>query len=316
MPAKHALLIIGYQRVENILTIVDIARKVSVGNIIVYLDGSKANDDELLSKQKDLVTRLSISRGVTPSIDVVQSKFNRGCAASVLTAIDYAFNKFENVYILEDDCIPDPSFFAFCDSSLAKLLADDSLWLTCGSQFVPEALTHGYAFESKYPFTWGWFTTRAKWTEIRKAMFSPSTKPAFKNISRVEKRYWSAGRNRALTGITDVWDTVLVFAMLRDGKRALLPPVNLVINVGNDEFATHTGNDSIWISRPAKPFVEPIRLSSDSYELEKWVYKNVFHISSRHLITTRITQILDLLHLKKRKFKSNLALRINLPGIN
>ena len=68
------------------------------------------------------------------------------------------------------------------------------------------------------------------------------------NISSLdyERIYWLEGARRAYQGYVDVWDTALV-ALINSGPFfTLLPPTNLISNIGNDSVATHTGEDTLW----------------------------------------------------------------------
>lgn len=310
MKQNSALLIVGFKRMENILNILNVARMAGVQNFVIYLDGPKDNDSELREKQTRFVELFSKLSEQNLTTTIFRSEHNYGCAVTVLRAIDFAFHAYEYLYILEDDCIPSASFFDFSDFSFGILESDHSIWLSCGTQFAPESITEGLIQISRYPLTWGWSTTRKKWIEIREALFLPPRIYLSAGTSLVEQRYWRAGRDRAIMGITDVWDTVLVYAMLTLNKRALLPPKNLVENIGDDEAATHTRKASPWIKNPANSLVFPIRVASHSDNLDKWIRKNVFGISPRHLFSTRITQILDILHMKPRKFNQGLDRRI------
>ena len=43
---------------------------------------------------------------------------NMGCRRRVSSGLDWVFDTVEQAIILEDDCLPDPSFFRFCEELL------------------------------------------------------------------------------------------------------------------------------------------------------------------------------------------------------
>ena len=97
------------------------------------------------------------------------SDVNLGCEANVELGLDWVFSQVEEAIILEDDCIPDPTFFPFCEELLAKYSSDERIWHIAGnSHWVPTELFDGrsYAF-STYASVWGWATWRRAWQAHR-----------------------------------------------------------------------------------------------------------------------------------------------------
>jgi hypothetical protein len=222
----------------------------------------------------------------------------------VLSACDWAFGNYDAVAILEDDCQPSIGFFDYCQDSNEFLKKNEDVLLACGTQFVPESLTSSNPYLSKYALTWGWFTRAPQWRAIRTLLAKESNR----KIPRVwsldyEDVYWHEGARRAYQGYVDVWDTALVAIINQGSYFALLPGDNLITNVGNDSVATHTGNDKLWTHALQEGYecggFENITLNSQA---DAWLRENFYQIKFRHLITTRVTRILDFF--KKSKFGS------------
>jgi hypothetical protein len=79
-----------------------------------------------------------------------------------LTPFDEAsFEQVERAIILEDDCLPDPSFFRFCDEMLERYRDNNRVSLVSGGnlQFGQQRGTGSYYF-SKYTHIWGWASWR------------------------------------------------------------------------------------------------------------------------------------------------------------
>ena len=63
-------------------------------------------------------------RNIVSAVDwpcQVQADFadeNMGCRRRVISGLDWVFSQVEEAIILEDDCVPDPSFFPFCSELL------------------------------------------------------------------------------------------------------------------------------------------------------------------------------------------------------
>ena len=304
------VLIIGYKRTKNILRLIHLLEDFGAPNVLVYLDRASQSDAETLRSQDELIIEIErFKTGTHKNLDFFVSSANQKCAVTVLSAISYAFENFRYVYVLEDDCIPTEGFFEFVSVNRELLETTRSLWLICGSQFVPPEITERKSIISRYALTWGWFTSRAKWQQIRELMFDSEDGP-WPSVSFIEKTYWKAGRRRALSGFTDVWDTVLLATMLAHDARSLLPPYSLVTNIGNDIHATHTKNASQWLNVATKDHLYDFETQSSPEFADLWLKRNVFGISSRHLISTRITCLLDELFKSRRKFELGLRERL------
>ena len=87
------------------------------------------------------------------------SEDNLGCVVRVSTGIDWVFTQVEDAIILEDDCLPHPTFFRFCDEMLEMYRVDDRIMTISGDnfQFGRRRWNYSYYF-SRYPHIWGWAT--------------------------------------------------------------------------------------------------------------------------------------------------------------
>ena len=89
---------------------------------------------------------------------------NLGCRAAVSSAITWFFEHVEAGIILEDDCLPDLSFFPFCAELLEKYMHNDSVASISGDCFAPRRYRKGASYSfSKYQHIWGWATWKRAW---------------------------------------------------------------------------------------------------------------------------------------------------------
>jgi hypothetical protein len=288
-----AVLVIGYKRVENIKKILDICKLAGISTIYVSIDGPRENDKDGIGIQ-NLIARAvgDFECGFEGQVFSYFRKLNRGCSASVISSCDWVFEREQQVFIFEDDCIPSLDFFSFGINFFPELAKSKKALLISGTQFAPREIAGNSAVFSRYPLIWGWATTKSKWN-IMKNSFGKESVSCLVNLSAAEKRYWLAGARRALEGRVDVWDTALARFMVFQDYKAILPPVSLVENIGNDEHATHTKTASRFLNISS---VELSRISdsvSSEPGVENWLKNNLYKISTRHLLTTRITQFID-----------------------
>lgn len=295
-----AVLIVAYRRKDSLEKILDICKLNKVEDIYIALDGPKNNC--LIGMNDNFAMKLTVSKfkkQFSGRVTIMKRETNMGCAPSVLSACDWVFEKEDSVIILEDDCIPTSDFFKFSRLSIEIIKSDKRVWLSCGTQFMPQDSRMDSWFLSRYPLTWGWCTTKEKWQEISAAIKNCKVLSSEK-VSFEESVYWNAGSRRAQRGWVDVWDTILAQQLLAFSKLVILPKYNLVSNTGYDDYATNTTESSKRIHTEIGRFVMPKSKPKLEPKVNFWLRTEFFRIRKRHLITTRGTRIKDLLlHFKK-----------------
>ncbi|MCX6188654.1 MAG: hypothetical protein NTW54_03460 [Bacteroidetes bacterium] len=174
-------------------------------------------------------------------------KENLGCMLAVTGAIDWFFEQEEMGIILEDDCLPNNSFFRFCNELLVHYKDDERIMQISGNnfQFGKKWGEASYYF-SKYNHIWGWATWRRAWklNTLDKSQFddfvdSNQINYLFQNAG--ERKFWmdhlkSVYRNSD----GSVWDAHWTLSMWMQNGLCILPNVNLVSNIGFGEDALHT----------------------------------------------------------------------------
>lgn len=310
-----SVLILAYRRHENTTKILKACAGQGIFDIYVSIDGVR-EVSENVKRDHDLTIKAvnDFERSLNIKVNKKFSLTNLGCAVSVINGIDWAFETSKNLIVLEDDCLPSPDFFRFIANQFEHLQTTSDIWLICGTQFAPSQVTGNLPALSKYALTWGWATSREKWRLIRPVFSATSRNLYFESLSSLKPEiiYWNSGRRRALLGYTDVWDTIMVREMQKQKTFAILPPVNLVKNTGNDIQATNVDANSQWTNLPVQPLpssgLDSPRLNSS---LDNWLKKHFYQIGIRHLITTKYTLFLDLFLKKSKRFKSHLPDRLN-----
>lgn len=174
------------------------------------------------------------------------SEINLGCRTRISSGLDWVFSQVEEAIILEDDCLPSPSFFHFCQDLLEYYRHDERIMVIGGNNYQasqPENTEYSYYF-SKYGYTHGWASWRRAWKFFDVEM---KTWPAFRdsNILRsiydsaAESQYWTEIFNRAYQNQIDTWDYQWLYACWCQNGLSITPSVNLVSNIGFDADATH-----------------------------------------------------------------------------
>jgi hypothetical protein len=171
---------------------------------------------------------------------------NLGCRAGVSSAIDWFFEHEEEGIILEDDCLPSPYFFKFCEELLAHFRYDTRVMCISGDNSVPLELppSPSYVF-SRYPYVWGWATWRRAWSLYRRDLEMITQVELHTLLSSISpspniQQFWSEIFSRLKENGIDTWDYYWNFSCLLENGLTCVPRVNLISNLGFRPDATHT----------------------------------------------------------------------------
>lgn len=214
--------------------------------LFVIADGPRHADEEAACHR---------TREIATDVDwdcVLHTNFsepNLGCGKRVSSGLTWLFEHCEQAIILEDDCLPDPTFFLFCAELLAKYRDDDKVAMISGDNFLqgyPEAgkSSDSYYF-SQFTHIWGWATWRRAWNNYD---FEMKDWPAARETGWLRQTFGSGPQSEMWRGnfdavhsrALDTWDFQWQYVILRHNACVALPAVNLISNIGFGESATHT----------------------------------------------------------------------------
>jgi len=212
---------------------------------------------------------------------------NLGCKHAVSEAITWFFENEEMGIILEDDCLPDATFFYFCQELLERYRDDQRIGMISGDnfQFGNRRNDDSYYF-SKYVHIWGWATWRDRWIGSYDVTMAKWSRVRDEGLlidilgSRREAGVWQKTFEKAYCSEIDTWDYQWVFANFLEGRMSILPNVNMISNVGFNEAATHTLGESDLANIPRHavefPLIHPlgfiINRQADLYTGNRYIH--------------------------------------------
>lgn len=305
-------LIIAYSRPDGVAEILKTLVSYGIEDIYISIDGPKNNHDTI--NQDEIVRNANEFLKGKTKIHITRQSKNLGAAAGVLAAVDWFFENEEMGIIIEDDLRFNIDFCKFAKMSLNEFKNDPKVWMISGTQHFPNHIVADQVFCSNYPMIWGWASWADKWKKMREAILK---RKEIKIKHLIDKRYlfWSVGANRALDGKVDAWDTPLAFEFLTQKKLCVLPPVNLVTNIGNDYVATNTfdKDKSLNLQIEKLPIIINLPVKPNSKDLKEYnllLEKNVFKIKIRHYFLPYYAFLFDSIRFPKRNRKLSLSQRL------
>jgi hypothetical protein len=218
----------------------------------------------------------------------------------VSSGLDWAFSVAERAIILEDDCVPHPSFFRFCDELLDKYRDDERIMMISGDNFQQgrQRTADSYYF-SRYCHVWGWATWRRAW---RCYDLDMKNWPAVRDggwihdvlTDRQAATRWAKTFQIMYEGRIDTWDAQWMFACWSQNGLAIVPNTNLISNIGFHSEATHTTSaDSALANLPSQgmdfPLKHPSFVIPDS-QADRFTERRVFAPTLKDLMKRIITR--------------------------
>ncbi len=267
--------------------------------LLVVADGARTN--KIGEAEKVAATRAIIQR-VDWDCEVLTnfSEVNLGCKIRVSSGIDWVFEQVEEAIILEDDCLPDATFFRFCQEMLERYRDDQRIGMISGDnfQFGQTRNNDSYYF-SKYVHIWGWATWRDRWqknydVELKKWPVIRDGNYLVDILgNNKEAKSWNKIFESMYKGEIDTWDYQWVFANWVDGRLNVMPNVNLISNIGFGLDATHTIGDSklanITTCQMIFPIIPPVgvyrNLQADLYTFNSCFNVPLYKIIYNKLLT-------------------------------
>lgn len=261
-------------------------RKARPPKLFIVADGPR-NDEE---KKLTDATRAVVEKIDWPcEVKKNYSEKNLGCRMRVWSGLDWAMNQLEHdtdgAIILEDDCVPDPTFFTFCEEMLEHYKRNEQIMHIGGTNFQQDNAN----FIPKYYFSriaqiWGWATwkrawklydgTLASWPNLKA---SGGLRKAFPN--RLTYHYWINHFQKLYEGKSDTWDVAWTYTCFKENGFCIMPQTNLICNIGTAQNAAHKVSrfSNLPTSPLPLPLVHPTEIIINN-DADLFTYKKIYGV--------------------------------------
>ncbi|TGK21400.1 glycosyl transferase [Leptospira kmetyi] len=290
---KAPVLLIAFNRPDSTSRVFETIRKYKPKKLYMAADGPR--DGREGEKNRCEQVR-SIVQQVDWECDV-QTLFhprNFGCKIAVSSAIDWFFKNEEQGIILEDDIIPEPSFYQFCEELLERYKDDERIGMISGDNF-------GFGFRrnlnsyyySIYSHIWGWASWRRAWKgyDVHMKDYDDFLKSEFLAdlfSNATEYNFWKSNFDKVAFENFDTWDFQWVYHNFKNGRLNIMPSVNLIRNIGFGESAAHTKQENQYSNMKTEPMnfplVHPDYMIRD-YKSDLMSQRTFFHQKEKNIIS-------------------------------
>jgi hypothetical protein len=256
------ILLLAFNKPRTTQIVFNKIREIKPKNLFISIDGPREDNPTDLKNINEVKDILKVDWPC--KLRTHYGKKNLGCKEGIINAIDWFFDNVDAGIILEDDCVPNKSFFIFCKEMLEKYKDDERIMQIAGSNLQRGWKRDKYSYYfSKIPYIWGWATWRRAWKkydpntliypEILKKGYLKDIYPHFFERLPVKKGFDLVHFKKF-----KVWDHQWVFNVLANSGLVITPNENLIQNIGMESGATNMTSFDRERSLPTKELKFPL----------------------------------------------------------
>lgn len=241
-----------FRRSETVIRIIKVLEQVKPLRLYLIADGPR-NEEE---KKEILETRKRIEESINWNCEIIKNYAvkNRGVYENIAGGAKWVFEREESAIFLEDDNLPEVTFFQFCKEMLEKYKENDKIFWICGTNYLEKFLTpknESYVF-TKHLMPCGWASWGKKFNkyydgdlkiledkDLVKQMKNSYTNHALYNQQLVSANSEIYRRNKSKKYAS--WDFQMAISIRANNLYGICPKYNQIKNIGVDLFSTHGG---------------------------------------------------------------------------
>ena len=243
-----AVVFIVFKRPSQTAQVFQAIAEAKPERLYIIADGPRNSEEALLCEQtRQIVEHVHWDCDVRKNY----SEVNLGVRKRIISGLDWVFMQEERAIILEDDCLPHPTFFPFCEELLELYHDDTHVMHISGDSFLQEKRSSAASYYfSKYAHVWGWATWRRAWHLFHRWDNDFSSLELDFQIFQLpaEREFWRDLLEQLRSGRMDyTWDYQWGLIGLASNALCVMPKSNLVTNIGFGMDATHTKGKT-WLA--------------------------------------------------------------------
>lgn len=239
-------------------------REARPAQLFVIMDGPRDTHPEdvaLVEATADVVA------AVDWPCDVVTDRAakNLGLKKRISSGLDFVFSRTDRAIILEDDCVPHPSFFPFMTELLSRYDNDNRVGILSGSSRLRGHRVGPYSYDfSNDVRIWGWATWARTWNTFSEsgdldARWTPARQREILQAIPAGARKTALATMLQKAETLDSWALPFAVHCQARGYLSVVPEVNLVENIGFGARSTHTTFEDFVSQVPTEQITFPLR---------------------------------------------------------
>lgn len=251
-----------FKRREASIRIIERIAQVKPTHLYILSDHGRSEEERKLVEE----CRNAVESAVSWPCRITKfyAKENIGVYQNIGVGATRVFEQEECAIFLEDDNLPEISFFRYCSEMLDKYYCDDRVLWVCGTNYLGKYVSQDGA---DYKFTQhmlpcGWASWSHKFTRFYDGSLSmleddqamKELRKRFESgkLFRMYRDQWISEREKILHGRQPAsWDYQMCLALRANNLLGIVPMCNQIKNIGVDDYSAHGGTtmDNIMTRR-------------------------------------------------------------------
>ncbi len=272
------ILLITFNRPEHTSKVLEAIMAVKPHELYIFQDGERSgNENDILkcAEVRRVVEAQTKDSGVI--LHTFYSKKNLGCGPGPAAAISWFFENVDEGIIIEDDAVPHPDFFPFCEELLTKYRDNNDVRAIGSMNVDTQRWGDGsYYFSMMNRNLCAWATWKRSWQSFDISMAKTSCGDLRRALRKygcgpLECDYWIDRLREVHKNLSDgkSWDMQFFMSIWLNHGKGIIPNVNLSSNIGTVGEATHVlGEGNIIDNVPTSPILPLEHLSDTNVQSE------------------------------------------------
>ena len=267
---KTPILLITFNRPNYTKRVLTEILKQEPQSLYICQDGARVgneNDRIKCQEVRDVISELTAAyKANHPNFSLFTrySSLNLGCGPGPAAGITWFFENVEQGIIIEDDAVPHPDFFPYCEELLERY-KDNTDVRAIGSMNIDNYIygDGSYYFSMMNRNLCAWATWKRAWNDFDLYLRNISWRTLDRALKKYgcplfEREYWldrlTEAQKDAQGGKS--WDMQFFMSIWLYGGKGVIPSVNLSSNIGTNGDATHPmGAGNVIDNIPTKPIM-------------------------------------------------------------
>lgn len=264
------ILLITFNRPEHTRRVLKPIIAAQPQDLYVFQDGARdgnENDLKKCAEVRHVVEELTKDTEVVLHTNYFDK--NLGCGPGPMTALNWFFSENDRGIIIEDDAVPHPDFFPYCEELLEKYNNDFDVRAIGSMNVDTQHWGDGsYYFSMMNRNLCAWATWKRAWQAFDIKMENVSRCKLRKALRHygcgaLQCEYWCDRLDEVHTDLCGgkSWDMQFIMSIWMNKGKGIIPNVNLSSNIGTVGDATHAMGEGNIIdnvpSHPIMPLIHP-----------------------------------------------------------
>jgi len=241
-----------FKRKETTLQIIEQLSYIKPCKIYLISDGPRHESE----KPQIIDCRKAVEASINWECEIIKNyaEHNKGVYDRIGKGASWVLSKEEKAIFLEDDNLPELTFFEYCSELLEKYKHDTRILWICGTNYLEEFKPDdgsSYVF-TKHLMPCGWASWSNKFNKFydgdmellkdKKILKKLKNEYADKKLYRQQVRSIISEYNKLIfEGKPTSWDFQMALTIRANNLFGISPMYNQIENIGVDEFSIHGG---------------------------------------------------------------------------